>query len=270
MRVILPSAGIIGYKSCNIIQPTHKNISDLTELDNVDFLLKTEFLRPLVDINVDKITCWDRDYLFLVAMGALSYNSIKFKLTCPECDSTYSYSLNISDLDVYDLPEGSSLFSDKAFDGKSWRFKVPQVEDEYWALDMCYKFYDTFNLKLWRHLIAYRVIQYGLDWEPQDLLSFVNKIKSLPTNVYLLSNAFYKLTFHGVDTKLQNVCPNCGFSRKLNFTLKGENARLGTEHLMAKYANVCDLMSYSDFMGMNVTEYVGLVKAINAKNLQNV
>lgn len=271
MQIVLPSAGIIGFKSLNLKQPTYKLVKSLADVEDVDIHLKNRFLKPLVDVDLSELTSWDRDYIYIIVFSSMCMNTLTFnKLFCPSCKKVHKYDYKIEEVDVYDLPEGSELITQKVHDESTWKFKVPQVKDEEMAFELCYKMIGEFDQKLYDNLLVSRFIsKANLPSPSPPLFDYKNKetfsesIKKLPTQIYLAGHAFIHLSFHGISNSVSIVCPHCSKKRIVKLNIPATGVKLSSATLMALFVDVCDYLSYSEFLDMTFSDYNALVKTLN-------
>ena len=77
-------------------------------LSGFSTIRKTEFVKMLADPDeVDKITPFDRDYLFLIAAASISMNNINFEVTCKK-GHLVSGAFNMGEVEPVRLRAGES------------------------------------------------------------------------------------------------------------------------------------------------------------------
>lgn len=267
MNILLPSAGVTGKKFINMKMATYKVMKTIDDEEPVDDKQKNEFIRSLTTGSIDHITSWDRDYLYLIAIAAMRENKLDYPNMECTCGSKHKYTLDISQIDVFDLPEGTQLRTPLEHNGQTWLFKISQVCDEEFAFDLCLEFLGEFDQILYDNIVLCRNLSSD-KWEPDysSLDNLVNSIKNLPQNIYMTAHAFKLQSFHGVPTVVDVPCPACGKKEKETLYNPGNIVSMSGKTLMELYTPISNIINYSEFLEMTVVEHLSLIQKLNQDN----
>lgn len=270
MKVLLPSAGVTGIKFVNLGMVTYHDMKKLSDEEQVSDNLKNHILSMATKTDISKITNWDRDYLFIVLINSMRENVLEYHgFVCP-CGRSHSHKEKLENAEVFDLPKGTNLYTEYTVNGVLWKFKLCQVEDETFALELCMDYAGEFEQVLYDNIILSRMLKsdsWEIDYATME--TFVACIMKLPQNVYMAAHMFKVQSFHGIPNIVNTTCPGCGKTRKVALTTPGDVAVLESLAIMELYAGVTKHISYTEFLGMSVVDHLSFINSLNAMNGAN-
>lgn len=256
MRIKLPSNGCMGVTYIEMRQPKVGDLRKVPELSKLSALAKTQFVEMLVD-DVDALhecSIFDKEYLFLLAAGAINLNKFEFNFTCDNCCTKSESTFDLSSQEVIDLPEGTNLNYSKEVAGKVYNFSMPTVQDE---IDIV-KFIEENDLdydKVYPDLLVATILNYRICKESLDAML------DLPMVVYYAAICYYQYAFHGVRCNKECVCPKCGTTFNVIVPTADRLLSVDTMSLMSRFAKLSGSIDFNSFKDLTLPELVALESA---------
>lgn len=253
MKVFLPSHGLFGQKVIKLRIPTFGDLREIQNFNNDELLKKYEFVQMLSNVDLNKVTAMDIDYLFQVISFSLMFNLAKFKVTCDSCKEEFETKVNIVDQDIKELQKIKLPFH-KRINGTKYTYtilKASQMLEAYqWAIykDNVEEAFED----------AQALLIMG------KTLNDMSYIKKLPIPVYLGAFLFQRINYHGLDFVAEAVCPKCGNKFKYNFSLSTKTLEFSVHDMMARFYSMSRCVSFSDFLKLSIVDYNALVENINS------
>ena len=254
MHLVLPSRGILGQKSVDLRVPTFADIREVNQYSN-DLIKRYKFVQLLSNVNLEKVTPSDMDYLFSVASFSLLLNRATFKLTC-SCGNNLQDVVGIGDLDVDDLDPHYTYSYHIRLLGKKYQFRLPSASDIFEATseslaaesdkqaDQVYK----------DHVVA------------ATLSLPLIKVASIPPSVYVAALEYPTLVApHGFNYLRKVKCPKCGKEVPYKVSLTSQVTDFNTSAFMDRFLSLSSVISFTDFLKLSVVEYNAIVDNLNNK-----
>jgi hypothetical protein len=258
MQIYLPSNGRIEINKVNMRQPKISDIRESQEFSNDLELRKTQFVRLLCgnDPNVDCLTLYDRNYLFVIAVASLTLNKLSFKAKCSHCGAPISDFIDITQLDVVFLEEDIECI--KNIEGTDYKFRLLRVRDEVAALD-----YANLDDKHYESRLedAYVCASLGMEINDEN----IEKVKNLDLSVYYSAQFFQICLAHGLSLQKHVSCKKCGAVTNVILDIKGNMLNMDMSIIMDRYAALAGKLDYQSFLDMTLPEYNFLVDSLNSK-----
>ena len=141
MKIYLPSSGVLGIMSTEIRQPKIDDLRKISELSQIPELRKTEFVKLFLQSpeQLDLMSVFDRDYLFLISVSAVHVGQLSFSFIC-DCGNEVQDTLDLSNHEVVFLDKTAKSFVTKTIEGVSYQFHMLTVKSETEIVD--YPFYN--------------------------------------------------------------------------------------------------------------------------------
>lgn len=255
MKIALPSSGILGTKTVEMRAPTFGDLREMNNSNQIEGLLKIDFVKRLIDPHVDfsKITKMDLDYLFLIAAFSIQFNVMNYKLTCPSCGKVNSRRFDLSAQDVVTLNSTSATYSRK-INGIDLTFRVLSAQDEVCALDYALQ-KDDFE-SAYQDACACLTLGYPL--------SDIDTVLKMDASIYLATFLFQNCMFHGVRLEDTVIC-ECKKKTKINLTGTSNMIKVDIPSLMRQFASVSDHISFEGFLSFTIPEFTSYIESLNAK-----
>lgn len=256
MKIILPSAGILGTKTVNMRAPKFGDLREMHNTNQIDELVKIEFVKRLIDEHTDlsKITKDDVEYLFTIAAFALEFNVMSYDVVCPKDGTTISSDFTFSDKEIVMLDKKGYPFSKVIGETKyTWHLLSAQnyIDAIEYALTQ-----DDFDPALEDAQVAF-ILGYSLDE--------IDKVKQLPPSIYLSAFLFQRTLFHGVPLEQIVTCPSCGAKIKVNLKASADMVKVDIPSLMRYYKHISDRTSFEAFLDLTFPEYKSFIDELNSK-----
>ncbi len=261
MLIYLPSNGKLGINKVDMRQPKIQDIRESQEFSNDSDLRKTQLVKLLCKSpeEIDKISLYDRNYLFVIAVSSLTLNSLPFKAKCsnPECGKVLSDTIDITQLEVVFLE--NEAVCKKEVNGQEFTFRLLRVEDEIRAMD-----YANQVEKDYKDRLEDAYVCASLDMEIND--ENVNKVRNLDLSVYYLAQFYQICQSHGLVLSKKVKCKSCGNTTNVVMDVKGNMLNMDMSIIMDRYASLSDRIDYKSFLDMTLPEYNFLVDSLNTKH----
>lgn len=249
MRVILPSKGFFGTKSLRLRNLTIDDLRKIDEFNNDDFIKKFSLVKLLTDVDFNKISYNDLEYLYQLALYGCTHHTAIFRLKCPECGKEFNSDFYLSSAEVKTLDKKNAQFN-KYVNGVKFNFRILSAQD---VLD-CYD-YSLFS----EHHLTF-----------EQCLTLQTACGSLegPYPPYFyesLVNTFNRLNFHGLDLRTPSVCTHCKHKFHYDASLSMDIFKGALEKIMGSFANVCDFISFEDLLKFTVYDYSTFITNLNKR-----
>lgn len=259
MRIELPSAGKFGVFSVEMRSPKIGDLRHVSELSDVESIAKTDFVKSLMKEpqDLDNVSIYDRDYLFLLAAAAVNMNSFDFSVRC-ECGNTINDSFDISDVDVETLSADVQIKVDKQIDGVNYQFHLPTVKEEQqavqWVLteDAAYNDKTVFSNRNQDAMVA---VVLGKEVNNET----VQWVRDLDLKIYFAALFFIQCEAHGVQPVKVTECPKCHKKTMTIIPVVKSLTQVTTEDIMRKFMRVSGDMSFEAFCDLTVPEFETLL-----------
>ena len=250
MKVILPSKGILGTKYVELRQPTFSDLRAVHNMESDESLLKINFVKILLgECDLNKITKYDMDYLYLIAVCAMNYNEVSYSLTC-DCGEKIKFKFNLATKDVEELKKIKQPYL-KKISGLEFKYHILSAQNEVdarlYALSS-----DNYD-DAYQDAVVALTLGYSLD----DIESKVHK---LPVQIYISTFLFQKVVFHGIPMVEIIKCPSCSESIKVNLSIGTDLIKVDLHNLMNNYVNLHSILDFDAYMSLTVPEFNTLSK----------
>lgn len=252
MKILLPSQGKTGIVSVEMRQPKISDLRRGADFTDISGIRKNEFLRLLLtDSSVlSKITVFDRDYLFLVAIAVVSLNTVKFKWTC-QCGKQSSDQIRLDDCEPVFLKKKQSLELKIDIRGKEFKFRILTPNEEERALEFALLEEDSFKDRLEDAKLC---LSLGKDLTEKE----VDSVREEDIMIYYVYDAFQKAMFHG--TLLSKVCTcSCGLKKDIFVPIEGSMLNADTSILMSRFVSVSKRIDFLSFLELTIPEYNAMI-----------
>jgi len=256
MKIIIPSAGKTGVVSVGIRQPRIADLRKAPDLTEISGIRKNEFLRLLLEDPevLKKITHYDRDYLFLIAISVVTLNVIKFGYDCPVCKKRVIEQIAIGTLQPVFLKKEENLTKKITINKQKYTIKVLTAYEEELALEYASEDDDTFNDRLEDAKVCLSI---GLP----ITLENISKVLNTDLMLYYVVDFFNKCMFHG--TMLEKECRcSCGVQKKVIVKIDGSMLSSEISVLMERYVSISSKIDYMSFLELTIPEYNTMITAM--------
>lgn len=255
MKIILPSSGKTGILSVSMRQPKISDLRKAPELTEASPIRKNEVLEMLLD-NPDvlsKITVYDRDYLFLIAVAVVSLNVISYKYKCG-CGEERRDSVHLGSLEPIFLTEKEKLTYTFILGGIKYTTKILTAKEEESAVEYALKDEDSYEVRLEDAKVCLslgRLIStQNIEWvRNQDVL------------LYGIVDFFHKSRFHGTKIEKVSTC-TCGKITRVITPIEGGMLTSDTGALMERFVDVSDKIDYISYLDLTIPEYNTMIKSL--------
>lgn len=258
MKIFLPSNNMMGLTSIDMRDP---KIGDLRDVPNLSFssvIKKTQFVQKLTGDDVLKVTPQDRDYLFLIAVGAITLNRISLSTTC-SCGQELYGEISISEVDPIRLPRSVPNTYEAMIYGQKVKFHKISVKDEMEieerAVDLPDEDYDE---EFQNGLVA-KTLGYSLEAEDMQ------KVKNLDLSLYFAAILYQNCDRHGVTLIKDMVCPKCGKRFKTHLPITGDMLNVDVAQVMSRYVSIKEHLSMDSYFNLALPEYNTFIKSLNQR-----
>lgn len=256
MRFELPSRGKFGLTSIEMRSAKIDDLRKVPNLSDIDEIAKDEFLGYLIDDKeqLNQVSPFDRDYLFMLAVGSTLMNKLSFKTQCP-CGEDINDALEIDKAHAVELEDDIEVTKD--FYGTEYTFRLYNVGDERKIVDYALKDDDTYNDR-------YMDAQVCVCLKREITDENIQWVKNLDLSVYFAAVFFVQCGFHGIQPIKQITCPKCGKRLVVIVPIVKELMQFDTATIMSKYAEVAGNMDFKSFADMTMPEHDALISSLNA------
>lgn len=250
MKVLLPSNGLFGQKSVKVRIPTFADIRAAQDQTD-EFDAKYSFVQSVSNIDPNKITVEDADYLFTILVFSVLLNSVSYDIEC-SCGNKYKHFINLTDCDVIDLKERKFPFKKRILFSK-YKYNLLTLQQLIDAHDYA-QYKDDVELAFSDAQVAFSM---GIP------LKDTKKVSKIPTGAYISSFVFRKHYYHGIDPIVTAICPHCKKETKFKFTVSMENLKFSVDDLMSKFVPLSSRISFADFLSMSILDFNAFVSQLN-------
>lgn len=262
MKIILPSNGLLGTKWVDMREPTFADLRKTMSATNDEYLFKYEFVKGLCEFDDKKISMDDVQYLYEIAASAITFNTLKFKVTCGECgekiDDEFSFAKD--NVPVHTLHKDSRKCK-KVVDDVEYVFHILSAAD---GVDIhTYALDDTESEKMIEEATVCKVLGYNITDEN------IEKIRQLPVSIYVACFLFIKANKHGMLIIKKMTCPKCNAKTNMKIELDSSWVKMDLPTFIAQYAQVRDCLDFKSFLKFTVPEYKNFVEYLNAEAKKN-
>ena len=271
MIVQLPSNGLYGLRQVSLSMPKVGHLREVSSASYTEEQVRTEFVRLLVDGSgalFDKMTLYDRDYLFAIAASAVCMNRIAVDFVCPHCkamgkDVRCSTVYDISEMEVKMLAEGTPVNVEKSWGDFVVRYHIPCVSDEECIVAYALADYEHY---VERYERAFMACIFGQDIStPQAIDASIAVVDSYPLYVYFSGMLFNQMLFHGVPSTCEGVCSVCGQSSRVIVPFGQAVTEMDSGRLINRFSQLTGVLSFSDFLDLSMPELGQLEANLQAR-----
>ena len=258
MKVILPSNGLLGTKWVDLREPTFGDLRKTMSATNDEYLFKYEFIKGLCEFDPKTITMDDVQYLYEIAASAITFNTLKFKVTCGECGNEIDeeFSFANDDVPVVTLHKDSRKCKKKVGD-EIYIFHILSASD---GVDIhTYALDDDESEKMIEEATACKVLGYDINDEN------IEKVRNIPISIYVACFLFVKANKHGMVIQKKMVCPKCGNKTNMKIELDSSWVKIDLPTFIAQYAQVRDCLDFKSFLDFTIPEFKNFVEYLNAE-----
>ena len=256
MKIYVPSNGKMGLQSVNMRQPKIDDLRDTVELSSISEIRKTQFVKKLLDNpdDLDGLSKFDRDYLFLIAVASLSQNKIYFHVQCAACKKKVKSSVSLEECDPVFL--SSDVTCSKNIYGEVYNFRLLTVGDETKAIDYAMQEDNDYDDRLEDAFVCL-----GLSRELTD--DNIKWVRNLDLSIYYMSQFFQICCPHGA-TVTKDVQCTCGVITSAILDISGDMLNIYMALVIDRFARLAGKVDYKSFLDMSLPEYNTLVDSLNA------
>lgn len=256
MRVVLPSNGVLGTKVVEMRPVRFDDLRAIYEMNQQEDVMRATFVkRLLLDIDYNKITKMDFDYLYYIAAFSVVFNTVSFSVECPNDGTKIKSEFALDSLDVVSFPK-VKLPLKETLDGVNYSYHILSAQQHFDALD--------YSLSQEDESTAYEkaVASFILGKTPADIPTFID---TLSVGVYVSAFLFQQACFHGVKLDTTVKCSKCGQLIPVTLTIPMSMIRVDLDFIMKSYSSVSDQVSFEAFLKFTIPEYKALITALNEK-----
>lgn len=263
MKVYLPSSGALGIKSTEIRQPKIDDLRKVSELSQIPELRKTEFVKLFLQSpeQLDSMSVFDRDYLYLISVSAVHIGQLSFSFIC-DCGNEVQDTLDLSSHEVIFLDKSAKPFLTKTIEGINYQFHMLTVKSETEIVDYL-SITDTETEGDYQYLkedaLVFKILY-------PDLILNDDSIKSvheLPLPVYFSALYFHQCCFHGVEPVKKTTCEACKATTMAVLDVTASLNNFNTAVIMQKFANLSSVVDFNSFINLSFSEYHSLINSLN-------
>lgn len=257
MKILLPSIGLLGQRSVTVKVPTFADIYKIQDFKGDDFVQKVEFLKLISNMEFDKVTMCDMEYVFQLIAFALLNNTVIYDFTCKnkDCKRKYKQAIQLLDQEIVQLKiKARHLPFSKRIYGKKYTYTIPSVSQVMEAYELAQ--YEEDEERAFTDLQVALIMGHPCDRK---------YAQQLPVSVYAAALVFQEVNFHGIKNEFTTKCPECGKINTYAFKVTSNVLNFDKEAIMSKYVNACESLSFIDFMEMSIRGFNDFVSALNKK-----
>lgn len=258
MKVFLPSNNMMGLTSVEMRDP---KIGDLRKIPNYSFssiIKKTEYVRDLVGDDVLKITPQDRDYLFLLAVGAISMNRLTLNATC-KCGCPISGEVALGEIEPVRLKRDTKRQYKARIYKQDYTFNKLTVKDE---LEVEERAVDLLD-EDYKYEFDDGTVAKTLGWTLSE--EDIQRVRNLDLSVYYAALLYQMTDAHGISVIKTMECPVCHKETKTILPITGDILNVDIPQLMARYVSVRPYLTMDNYFNVTLPEYNTFIRALNAK-----
>lgn len=249
---------MMGLTSVEMRDPKIGDLRSIPNMASSSIIRKTEFVKMLVGEQVYQITPQDRDYLFVIAVSAVSMNSVPLKVQC-SCGNDCYDAISVGEVEPLRLKRGvPSEYKVELF-GSEYSFRKLNVGDELKieerAIDLPDEDYD----REFQDGVVAATLGYGIEKDGID------KVRNLDLSIYMGAILFQACNPHGVTLVKKVVCPQCGATINTHLPIKGDLLNVDVAQVISRYVAINPKISIESFFDLTLPEYNTLVKSLNEK-----
>lgn len=260
MYIKLPSSGKMGMTTIEMNQPKINHLREIQNLPLQEDEAKTAFVKSLLPrpYELDKLSTYDRDYLFLLAVGVINLNKIQFTVKC-SCGGVEKSLFDVDNQEVLFLEEKDEATIEKEIEGVVYTFSILTVAQEQEIVD--YALLDEKNLNS-RMADAMVASIMGLGVSPES----IETVRNYDLSVYFAALFFHSCSFHGIHTTSTVICSKCSKSILAIIPLMATLLSIDTVTIMERFADLSGAMDFKSFIDMSIPELSSLVNSLSNKN----
>lgn len=249
MRVQLPSYGVLGFNSVELDVPRFSHLRNIAFDSLTEEETRTALIEQMVKEKdrVEKLTLWDRDYLFKIIVSAMHMNRIALTVTCPHCNSSSSAEYVITRYEAVELSKSIPLSVEKKVGDVTYTYKIPQIEDERKIIEYA-KNQANYSSAYDDALVA-AILGYSIDAEG------VEQAVELPMSVYYSATIFHQITFHGLNNYFPFTCPKCGKEHMVIVAFDKAMFDFDASGIIRKYQDVAGIVDFKSFLDLSIPEF---------------
>jgi hypothetical protein len=258
MKVILPSNGLLGTKWLDLREPKFCDLRKTITATSDEYLFKYEFVSGLCEFDPKKITMDDVQYLYEIAASAISFNTLKFKVRCSECDTEISseFSFADDDIPVKTLHKDSRKCKKKVGD-EEYVFHILSAQD---GVDIhTYGLDDDEQDRMVEEATVCKVLGYDITDEN------IEKVRALPVAIYVACFLFVKANRHGMVITKAVKCPKCKTEARVRLELDSSWVKIDLPTFVAQYAQIRDCVDFKSFLDFTIPEFKNFIDYLNAE-----
>lgn len=256
MKVILPSLGILGTRVVDLRPVRFDDLRAVNDMNQDPEMLKTLFTKRLIDsVDLNKITKYDLEYLYLVSAFSVAFNTVGFKTTCPKCGKEIKSDYDFAEAELQTLQK-VKLPIKRKIDGVEYSYHLLSAQQHCDALDYAMAFDNPQNA------YADACAAFTLGRKIDEVEDFV---KDLSASVYFTTFLFQQCCFHGVKPTAKVTCSDCGSEFETSLKVPVSMITVNITELMNMYASVSDKLSFDNFLSFTVPEFKLFVDSLNSR-----
>lgn len=259
MKIFLPSNNMMGLTSVEMRDPKIGDLRKVTNFSNFSIIRKTQFVEMLVGEDTYKITPQDRDYLFLLAVGAISLNTMTMHVGCKFCGERMSEQVGIGEFDPIRLSRSVAAERDYNIYGDVYHFHKLNVRDELAIEERARDLPDEDYDNEFQDGMVATTFGWGIENEGID------RVRELDLSIYYAALLFQNCDAHGVQVVKEFVCPKCGKTTKAFMPITGDLLKVDISRIMTQYISLNQHVSMETFFEMTLPEKNLYVQALNNK-----
>lgn len=260
MKIKLPSNGHFGVNSVNMRQPRVNDLRMISELSPYEPLAKYQFVKNLLEKPevIDKISIFDKDYLFAIAVGIINLNKIGFSFVCP-CGESLRGEFDLSSKDVTELLKSDSITISKEINGEVYNFHLPTIQEELAIVDYASSKEDDDFDELYQDGLVMAILGKEPNDESQEWLD------NLDLTIYYAAIYYFQCCFHGVETTEEVVCPECHAKSNVLIPLTKSLLSIDTMTIMSRFTELSGSMDFQSFSNLTIPELTAVTQALATK-----
>lgn len=258
MKVYLPSNGLLGTSSVELVAPTVGKLRKTVDLSTSSIIKRTELVQMHCDVDLNTITPSDRDYLYVILISSLYMDKITFTAECPNGHKSKD-SISLEECTPLRLKKGAKVEITKKVGEVPYIFRkisvAQEIQIEEHAMEQDDDLYTQSFDDAFVAMILFGVVN------PQSL----DAVMALDLNVYYLALLFSKIDIHGVFLLKNKECPQCKVHYISNLPITGDMLNVNVSQLIDNYVEISGYISLRDFYDMTIPEYNTFVGSLNRK-----
>ena len=257
MKVLLPSKGVLGTKFVNLKPVTFADIRNVQFLNQEEELLKAQFTTSLInDVDLNKITKMDLDYLFTILAMQTQLNSVGFNYTC-SCGESHNSTIIFGGQDLIEIPSKTKFPHVVNVRGTKMSYNILSAQQHIEACEYALQ-QDDFKSAYEDACVTFI---FG------KTINEIEWTKQLDISTFMSALLFQNVMFHGVKLTKTERCPKCGKLNEVTINPTTEMIKIDTNVLIGQYINVSSLLDFDNFLKITIPEFTTFREAIDAQNL---